>query len=357
MRPVRLTIVRSTVSDEAYEPFIEDDLDSTEFLGEFDKLLEQSRLKFEVGERIEGLVFDVDDSGVYVNFGGKELGFCSSNELSTVKVSRPTDIIQPNTRRAFEIGATGVKSKKLGGDITLLTRAGIVKEIAYRRLRQMSEFQIKLEVEVIRKNAGGYLVQDNMGMTGFLPGRQALINPATNTNDETDLVGKRITVRVLDLFEDSGRYVVTQRGVGDSDIDEARFQVGSVLEGVVEGVMPYGVFISAGGISGLLHTSQISGAPVEDVSSVFSVNDPVKVMVLGYDRARGRLSLSTKRLEPSSGDMLKNPELVYEKAEEMAEKFRKEVEMAAARVRDAENEPIVSDVTVDASKLEAKKVT
>ena len=45
-------------------------------------------------------------------------------------------------------------------------------------------------------------------------------------------------------------------------------------------------------------------------------------MILSQDRERGRISLSTKKLEPTPGDMLKDPALVYEKADEMAATFR-----------------------------------
>ncbi len=39
----------------------------------------------------------------------------------------------------------------------------------------------------------------------------------------------------------------------------------------------------------------------------------VQVMILSQDKERGRISLSTKKLEPTPGDMLRNPALVYEK--------------------------------------------
>jgi len=57
----------------------------------------------------------------------------------------------------------------------------------------------------------------------------------------------------------------------------------------------------------------------------------IKVLILSKDGERGRLSLSTKKLEPSPGDMLRNPALVFEKAEEMGRIFRERV--AAAEVR------------------------
>ena len=59
--------------------------------------------------------------------------------------------------------------------------------------------------------------------------------------------------------------------------------------------------------------------------TVFGVNDELKVMIIDLDAERGRISLSTKQLEPEPGDMVKNPQLVYDKAEEMAERYRQQL--------------------------------
>lgn len=48
-------------------------------------------------------------------------------------------------------------------------------------------------------------------------------------------------------------------------------------------------------------------------------------MIIDLDAERGRISLSTKQLEPEPGDMVKNPDLVFEKAEEMAAKYREQL--------------------------------
>lgn len=45
-------------------------------------------------------------------------------------------------------------------------------------------------------------------------------------------------------------------------------------------------------------------------------------MILTKDASMGRVSLSTKKLEPSPGDMLRDPQLVFERADEMAALFR-----------------------------------
>ncbi len=54
-------------------------------------------------------------------------------------------------------------------------------------------------------------------------------------------------------------------------------------------------------------------------------------MILSMDRDRGRITLSTKKLEPTPGDMLRDPQLVFEKADEMAALFRERMEAAAAQ--------------------------
>lgn len=337
--------------DTEYDPLKleeEEGIRMEDYIREFDSILNTTSYKFEVGQIVEGLVFDVDSSGVYVDFGGKEMGLCSNKDLALKKVPKPAELMKVDSRHLFEIRQTGVRMKKLGGEVTLLSRQGIVGAIAWKRLRLMCEFHIKLEVTVIRKNYGGYIVEDDMGVSGYLPGRQAVINPA-NTFEDDEVVGRKILVEILDVFEESQRYTVSQRDVLEKDSRE-EFKSGALLEGYVEGIMPYGAFINAGGVSGLLHNSQISMSPVTNAEDVFAINDRVKVMVLGYDRSRRELALSTKKLEPVPGAMINDPQSVYDKAEEMAEKFRKEVEQAQARVG-PDMAAISGDVSIDTARL------
>jgi ribosomal protein S1 len=49
-------------------------------------------------------------------------------------------------------------------------------------------------------------------------------------------------------------------------------------------------------------------------------------MIIDHDKINGRIALSTKTLEPNPGDMLKNPTLVFDMAEESAEKYHTKME-------------------------------
>ena len=61
-----------------------------------------------------------------------------------------------------------------------------------------------------------------------------------------------------------------------------------------------------------------------------------QVMVLSKDKDKTRVALSTRKLEPTPGDMLRDPALVYAKADEMAATFRERVAAAEAAAREEE---------------------
>ena len=57
--------------------------------------------------------------------------------------------------------------------------------------------------------------------------------------------------------------------------------------GAVRGLKPYGAFIDIGGVSGLLHISEISHDHIDTPHSVFNVNDEIKVMIIDLDAGAG----------------------------------------------------------------------
>ena len=68
-------------------------------------------------------------------------------------------------------------------------------------------------------------------------------------------------------------------------------ELGSIIEGKVSRIMPFGAFIDlGGGKEGLLHISKISKERVEKVEDVLSVGERVIVKVLDIDK-QGKISL------------------------------------------------------------------
>ena len=72
---------------------------------------------------------------------------------------------------------------------------------------------------------------------------------------------------------------------------------GSVVEGTVVKIMPYGAFVDLGGVEGLLHISDISWKRINSVEDVLSAGEKVEVLVQKFDEERDRISLSMKALQ------------------------------------------------------------
>eukprot|EP00798_Chlamydomonas_sp_ICE-L_P027445 gene27445-biopygen3292 len=110
--------------------------------------------------------------------------------------------------------------------------------------------------------------------------------------------------------------------------DSLEVEIHDLRSGVVQSVENYGVLVDIGaGCIGLLQNKEISSDFIgkEDIKKMFRAGDEIKVMVHQLDNDRQRINLSTKSLEVIPGDMAKDPQLVYEKAEEAAAAFRANV--------------------------------
>lgn len=105
-----------------------------------------------------------------------------------------------------------------------------------------------------------------------------------------------------------------------------------MVQGYIQNVTNFGAFVDLNGVAGLLHISQISNERINNIDGIFDIGEPIKCMVLAVDCDKGRLSLTTKKLEPSPGDMLRNRGSVMKRADEMAQLFRERVKAAEAAV-------------------------
>lgn len=74
--------------------------------------------------------------------------------------------------------------------------------------------------------------------------------------------------------------------------------VGSIVEGKIVSVMPFGAFVDIGDKqSGLVHISEVSTKYVKDINECVKKGDIVKVKVIKIDDS-GKISLSIKQAMP-----------------------------------------------------------
>lgn len=83
-------------------------------------------------------------------------------------------------------------------------------------------------------------------------------------------------------------------------------ELGSIVEGRVSRIMPFGVFVALPEDKvGLLHISEASTTYIEDINEHFKIGDVVKTKVIKIDDS-GKISLSVKKAVEKKRENKKN---------------------------------------------------
>ncbi|KAL6343846.1 hypothetical protein AAG906_027617 [Vitis piasezkii] len=288
---------------------------------DFYSALDKYDFNSEIGTKVKGTVFCTDTNGALVDITAKSSAYLPVYEACIHKIKHVEEAgIVPGVREEFVI-----IGENEADDSLILSLRSIQYDLAWERCRQLQAEDVVVKGKVVGANKGGVVALVE-GLRGFVPFSQI----SSKTIAE-ELLDKELPVKFVEVDEEQSRLVLSNRkAMADS---QAQLGIGSVVTGTVQSLKPYGAFIDIGGINGLLHVSQISHDRVSDIATVLQPGDILKVMILSHDRERGRVSLSTKKLEPTPGDMIRNPKLVFEKAEEMAQTFRQRIAQAEAMAR------------------------
>jgi small subunit ribosomal protein S1 len=164
-----------------------------------------------------------------------------------------------------------------------------------------------LNLPVVGCNRGGVLVAWN-GLRGFVPASH-LVRSFSPTADDDErqeelrqLVGTRLSLKVLEVDPEEGRFVLSERAAGSDDGRRQELlntlSPGDICRGRVTNLCTFGAFVDLNGVEGLVHISELSWGRVDHPSDALQVGQEVEVYVLNVDRDRGRVGLSIKRLRP-----------------------------------------------------------
>ena len=198
------------------------------------------------------------------------------------------------------IKATVVKTDDGTGSIQLSCKEA--KDVlSWDVLKQDMDEAKEIEVKVSEVVNGGVIAYAE-GIRGFIPASHLSLNYVENLEE---WVNKKLTVQVITVDESKKKLVMSAKVVEKKKAEEeinhkiSMMVPGTIMEGAVESLMPYGAFIALqDGLSGLVHISQISQKRIKKPSEVLNVGDKVKVKVLNTND--GKISLSMKAVEENS---------------------------------------------------------
>lgn len=249
--------------------------------------------EFHEGDIVKGTAEQVDDKSVTVSIEGAPFeGIIPISELSSLHIEKASDAVSVGD--VLELMITKVEDEAY-----VLSKRKVDALKAWDDLIAKFESGEVFEAEVKDVVKGGLVV--DLGVRGFVP---ASLVEDHFVEDFEDYRGKTMLFKITELDQEKGRLILSHRAVVEQEKAEQKKQVignikqGDVLEGKVQRLATFGAFIDLGGVDGLVHISQVSHDHVEDVSSVLTEGQAVKVKVLSVDPDNERISLSIKDTLP-----------------------------------------------------------
>lgn len=273
-------------------------METKETMEDYKEELEASFRKINVGDIISGTVIDVNEEEVTLDLKYYAPGVIKAADLS----SDPNYKIMEEVKPGDVIKATVVRTDDGAGNIQLSGKEAN-EVLAWDKLKEYQEQETELSVKITGIVPSG-VVAYLEGIRGFIPASQLALS---YVEVDDSWLGKELEVRVITVEESkkklvmSAKVILKEKAAQEHDRKISMLVPGTVLEGVVESLMPYGAFVDIGdGISGLVHISQISTKRIGKPSEVLSVGQKVKVKILNTNDHK--VSLSMRALEEEMVD-------------------------------------------------------
>lgn len=269
-----------------------------ETMEDFKEELEASFRKIKEGDILSGTVIGVNEEEVTLDLKYYAQGIIKTEDFS----NDPDFSVAEQVHVGDVVEATVVKTDDGEGNI-LLSKKEANDVLAWEKLQQMLEEETTVKVR-IKESVPSGVVAYLEGIRAFIPASQITLDYVEDTDA---WIGKEIEAKVITVDAEKEKLVLSGKVVARAAEEEARnhkismIVPGTVLEGTVETLMPYGAFISLGnGLSGLVHISQICERRIGKPSEVLKVGQKVKAKVLNTND--NKISLSMKALEEEMVD-------------------------------------------------------
>jgi small subunit ribosomal protein S1 len=266
---------------------------STESFGDILTQFTKSNSRRTEGSRqLQATVIAVNAEAVFFDIGYKSEGLL------------PLAALQGETLKPGDKALVTVKGRDLDGYYEL-SLFKVERPMDWSALEKAFADKTTVLGTVTGVIKGGFSV--DVGVRAFMPASRSGVRDAA---DMEKLVGQEVRCRIIKLDVTDEDVVVDRRAVAEEEERSAKdkfysqIKEGETVGGTIRSLTDYGAFVDLGGMDALLHVSDIAWGRVNKPSDVLSVGQSVEVKVLkvGSDADKRRISVGLKQLQPHPWD-------------------------------------------------------
>jgi small subunit ribosomal protein S1 len=258
------------------------------------EIREKVLAELEVGQIREGVVKNITNFGVFVDLGGVD-GLLHITDLSWGRVNHPSDVVKLDQK---------ITVKVLNFDRERNRISIGLKQLLPHPWNDVDErFPVGERVagKVVSLTRYGAFVELAPGIEGLIHISEMSWTQHVKHPSQILSVGQDVEVMVLEVRKDERKISLglKQTETNPWETLAEKYAVGTVHEGVVRDLVPFGVFVELeAGIEGLVHISDLSWTrKLRHPGEMIKKDEKLQVQVLSFDRDERRIALGVKQLE------------------------------------------------------------
>ena len=281
------------------------------------------------GKTLETVVKEVVKGGLIAEMEGGVRAFIPASHVSTKYVENLSEYVGKTVKvKVLEID----KQRKR---IVASIKQVLLEEAAAREQEKWDSLVVGSKIHgIVRRITDFGAFVDIGGLDGLIHVTDAAWGRVKHPSDVLS-VNQEVDVLILGVDKEKKRISLGYKQLQPKPWTMAgeKYPVGSIVEGKVVRIVPFGAFVALEPtIDGLIHISQVATRRIEKVEDELKVGDIVRCKVLEVNPEAKRISLSRKE-----ATLEEHPEIAEQIAAEKAEKERIYQERKAARENAAQN--------------------
>ncbi len=246
--------------------------------------IEQFKETAKVGMELTGTVRSVQGFGAFVDLGCVD-GLIPASEIGWDRTEKPSDVLSVGQVVTVKIIALDWEK----GRLTLSIKA--LQDDPWQKAASTYQVDSKVKGVIVRLAPFGAFVNLEPGIDGLIHISNLGAGRHIHHPKEVVEVGQWVEPYVLAVDPANRKISLTLESQTKEPV--VLPEVGEVLEGAVDRVMPYGIFLKLdSGISGLIPNSEMGTPRGSNHSRMFPPGTRMQVVVIGSDKENQKISLS-----------------------------------------------------------------
>lgn len=268
-----------------------------------------------IGDVVRGMVVSVAKTEVRLDIDGLAIGVVRGENLYFESEA------YADLKVGSEVEATVLELENENGEMELSFREAGYKK-TWDTITALITSGELVPAKIIEANKGGLMVAVS-SVTAFLPVSQLAPEhyPRIQGGDKQkileklrSLVGKEITVKVIDADPKEEKVIVSEKSVWEDAKKQmlSKYEAGQKVKGTISALTSFGAFIQFDDVEGLIHISELTWERINHPGDVVKVGDVVEAEII--EISGPKIFLSVKRLvdDPWKGveSQLKNGTII-----------------------------------------------